>query len=237
MSRQQVQPSIVPVLSSGRHRTPRSGACFMEFASFLAGEKWSDHPKCTHGGLASLARMVNDCIADDERARLAPLIPSVIGLTTDDPRLDPIIAVHAAAAAIPIAAEERQRSLAIGAIVCSTHLEQFGGLPVDVTSELTEAFRAAPDAERWARAFVYRYTRRMPRDVTARHAQAIVQGAVEGIALACVDDNDDRLVALLTSSIDLTRRFIDGIAGAPAVLPPAARGRFSRRRGRAFASA
>jgi hypothetical protein len=41
-------PALVPVLSAGRHRTPRTGACFMEFASYLAGERWSDHPTCTH---------------------------------------------------------------------------------------------------------------------------------------------------------------------------------------------
>ena len=41
-------PDGMPVLSRGRHRTPRRGACFMEFASLLAGERWSDHPSCTH---------------------------------------------------------------------------------------------------------------------------------------------------------------------------------------------
>ena len=42
----------VPVLSRGKHRNPRKGACFMEFASYLAGEPWSDHPACTHPLLA-----------------------------------------------------------------------------------------------------------------------------------------------------------------------------------------
>ena len=37
-------PDGIPVLSRGRHRTPRRGACFMELASVLAGERWSDHP-------------------------------------------------------------------------------------------------------------------------------------------------------------------------------------------------
>ena len=30
----------------------------MEFASFLAGERWSDHPACTHPLLAGVARDV-----------------------------------------------------------------------------------------------------------------------------------------------------------------------------------
>ena len=40
-------PDVMPHLSAGRHRNPRRGACFMEFASYLAGERWSDHPACT----------------------------------------------------------------------------------------------------------------------------------------------------------------------------------------------
>jgi hypothetical protein len=31
-------PDFVLVLSRGKHRHPRRGACFMEFASYLAGE-------------------------------------------------------------------------------------------------------------------------------------------------------------------------------------------------------
>ena len=107
-------PEVMPILSPGRHRSPRRGACFMELASYLAGERWSDHPACTHGTLAHLARMVNDRTSEAGRARLTPLIPTVIGLTSDDPLLDVVLALRAASAALPIAAEERQRSQAVG---------------------------------------------------------------------------------------------------------------------------
>jgi hypothetical protein len=50
-------PDMLPVLSRGKHRNPRKGACFMELASYLAGERWSDHPACTHPLLASVARL------------------------------------------------------------------------------------------------------------------------------------------------------------------------------------
>ena len=70
-------PDLMPVLSRGKHRSPKKGACFMELASFLAGEPWSDHPACTHPLLASLARDVNDHLGDRARLRLAPLIPEV----------------------------------------------------------------------------------------------------------------------------------------------------------------
>src|SRR5215217_1103385 len=71
-------PDGIPVLSRGRHRTPRRGACFMELASLLAGERWSDHPSCTHPLLAHLAREVNDRTSDESRNALACLVPGLV---------------------------------------------------------------------------------------------------------------------------------------------------------------
>jgi hypothetical protein len=49
MSGYQTQlPELVWVLSLGKHRSAGPGAYFMELASLLAGEQWSDHPACTH---------------------------------------------------------------------------------------------------------------------------------------------------------------------------------------------
>src|SRR5690554_7264508 len=107
-------PDVMPVLSPGKHRSPRHGACFMEFASYLAGERWSDHPLCTHPLLAFLARGVNDFSSDTARSKLVPLIPSVIGLSGADPTIDVTIALRSAACAIPISSESRQRALATG---------------------------------------------------------------------------------------------------------------------------
>lgn len=225
-----VQPDILPLLSAGKHRNPRKGACFMEFASYLAGEAWSDHPACTHAGLAHLARMVNDCTTDGARNRLAPLIPSVIGLTTDDPRLDIVLALRAASVALPIAAEDRQRSLAVGALVCSGRLERMGGAcGVDVEERLRAAFDAAPAAEAWARTFIAAHLRREPAVITPRHSHSIIAAAVDGIACACIEDADDRLFRLLSSAIDdcaaFTRRREDSRStpaeAAPLVPPPA----------------
>src|SRR3954462_7083626 len=72
-------PEFMPMLSPGKHRSPRSGGCFMEIASFLAGDRWSDHPKCTDPALAELCRCVNDVMPDSTRSRLSLMIPSVIG--------------------------------------------------------------------------------------------------------------------------------------------------------------
>src|SRR3954467_11691473 len=95
-------PDLLPVLSRGRHRNPSKGACFMELASYLAGERWSDHPSCTHPLLAGLARLVNDPTSGAARPRLAELIPAVIGLTGDDLRIDARIALRSATTALPV---------------------------------------------------------------------------------------------------------------------------------------
>ena len=63
----------------------------MEYVSLLAGEPWSDQPRCTHPVLAELARMVNDSTTPAGRARLVPYIPAVIGLSPDDPRTSPVL--------------------------------------------------------------------------------------------------------------------------------------------------
>lgn len=72
-------PDLMPVLSAGSHSGPREGACVMEMVSYLAGEEWSDSPACTHPVLASMARVVNDRLADSERHRLVPLMGRLFG--------------------------------------------------------------------------------------------------------------------------------------------------------------
>lgn len=110
-------PELIPVLSRGKHRNPRRGACFMELASYLAGERWSDHPACTHPLLAALARDVNDYSSDAARGRLVRLIPSVIGLTGDDLHLDARIALSCARMALPVVAAGRQPSHLVGSLI------------------------------------------------------------------------------------------------------------------------
>ena len=188
-------PELVPILSSGRHRSAKQGACFMEFASYLAGERWSDHPTCTHPLLAALARDVNDLTSDAARDRLMPLVNRVIGLTSDDPELSALIAVRAASAAVPIASLERQRALAAGLL---SVLAASGSERLDAIAH--DAFDAAPDAERWARHYLAT-TALPPHPFGRRAAEAIVHTSVVGIALACVEDADDRLRDLLTVAI------------------------------------
>jgi hypothetical protein len=193
---------MIPVLSKGKHRNPRRGACFMEFASFLAGERWSDHPACTHPLLAGVARDVNDHMSDEGRDRLVTMIPSVVGLTGDDPAVDVGIAVRCATVALPISAHFRQGALAAGILAAR---QVFAGMDTraDTTrlwADAHRALRAVPGATRWARGFVTD-TPIPAKTFLRRSAPSIVRVSVTGIAEACVPDPDTHLHRLLDTVI------------------------------------
>jgi hypothetical protein len=191
-------PDGMPQLSRGRHRSAKTGACFMEFASYLAGEPWSDHPQCTDPLLSHLARAVNDQLSDARRGEIAPDIPRVIGLRGDHRILAPVIALRAAASALPVASMGRQHALA-AALLSLPRL-----LPAGVAPRTRAAARAAldavPEAERWA----VEQLRRMPltdRGLRKNGCAATVQLAALGIAEACVADPESLLVQLLRDAI------------------------------------
>ncbi|GGF41918.1 hypothetical protein GCM10011519_14690 [Marmoricola endophyticus] len=202
-------PDTVPVLSRGRHRSARKGACFMEMASWLAGEKWSDHPACTHALLATTARSVNDHVGDDARARIVPLIPDVIGLRPTAPRLDAEIARDAALLALPVASASRQRVAAVGLLRCRQTLNLLDGLPLDdMDAETAAALDLVPAARDWARRFSV--IGETGRDSFAkRGAPAIVHSAVVAIAQSTARDPDTMLVGLLERTIERCRAAVE----------------------------
>jgi hypothetical protein len=206
MSRNDGQlPALLPTLSRGKHRSPRKGACFMEFASLLAGERWSDHPACTHPLLAAVARHVNDYTSDAGRPRLVELIPSVIGLTGEDLHIDATIALGSARLALPVAAAERQRVLAVAVLSCERVLAELDGRP---PGELDEQSRAALAQVPLAAAWAARFTRTAPTAALSakrfrqQAAPTIVRTAAQGIAQACVPDPDGMLRELLVQAIE-----------------------------------
>jgi hypothetical protein len=210
-------PDFLPVLSRGKHRTPRKGACFMEFASFLAGESWSDHPRCTHPLLATLARAVNDNSSDEARQRLVGLIPDVIGLTGSDLAIDVRMALRAARTALPVVSAEEQRVMAVAVLTCERVLADLEARPGAPMSERSrDALAQVPLAAAWAQCFTrgIRISQRVFRRQTAR---AIVTHAVGGIARACVSDPDGLLHELVVGAMEDCRVYGDSrqTAGIP----------------------
>ncbi|MGX5680073.1 hypothetical protein [Schumannella luteola] len=199
MNSSAVAPDLMPILSPGRHRSPARGACFMEYASYLAGERWSDHPECTHPLLAALARDVNDLTTVAGRGRLVELIPRVVGLNPTDPAYSDELAALVAAAALPVVSLERQRALAVG-LIC---LLRRTGNP-RVAALARTAFDSAPDTERWANRYLE--SARAPQGSWRRATEAMIHTAAVGIALACIPDPDSLLRGALVDAIDAGER-------------------------------
>jgi hypothetical protein len=173
----------------------------MELASLLAGERWSDHPACTHPLLAAVARHVNDHTSDAGRQRLTGLIPSVIGLTGEDLHIDARIALGSATMALPVVAAERQPIMAVAVLACERVLADLDGRAAGSLEEQSgSALADVPQAAAWA----YRFTsgvRPSPKGFRRQAAPTIVHDAVEGIAHACVPDADGMLRDLLDQAI------------------------------------
>lgn len=220
-------PDVVPVLSRGKHRSPRKGACFMEFASYLAGEPWSDHPGCTDPVLAGLARAVNDSVGDEARRRLVPLVPDVVGLVSSRPESGVRLARLAALAALPIAAESRQKVLAVALLRCEVYLAPYDGRPAGTLSpEAADALDEVPHARDWARAV--RPRAEPGSDFERCGVPRIIESSVDGIARAVQPDTDERLVRLLTEAVRLSREWFSVPPHVEPVPPP--RVRWSSRR-------
>ena len=168
----------------------------------LAGERWSDHPACTHPLLARLARHVNDYTSDAARSRLAELVPSVIGLTRNDPHIDAGIALRCATTALPLVPAERQRVMAVSVLTCERVLATLDGRPAGSLGQPSRAALAqVPNATQWAVRFTSG-VRTSVRRFCRQAAPCIVDDAVEGLAHACVPDPDALLRDLLVQAID-----------------------------------
>jgi hypothetical protein len=199
----------------------------MEFASVLAGERWSDHPACTHPLLGQLARQVNDNTSDDGRQELTPLVPSVVGRHGND-QTSLTLAVAVSATVILDVPEATQRVLAAG-------LRQAERVCADAATDLAATQREAraalelvPGAVAWVERLGVRH-RIDPTTFATRCAPTMVRAAVAGVVASGHPDSDRRLRALLEAGIaacpapDTT---------APTVAPAGARAPVEARRER-----
>ncbi len=174
----------------------------MEYASYLAGERWSDHPACTPPLIAELARQVNDFSCGQARQALVELVPDMIGLPDGDLAMDLRVARRAARTALPIAPEPHQRIMAVGLLTCERlQAGRDGGGEASLTMESADALAQAPSAAAWASAFT-RHRSISPKTFRRQTAPTIVRYAVLGIANACAPDRDAVLHDLLVGAIE-----------------------------------
>ena len=75
-------------LAKGAHKSPQQGVCAMEAVAFLAREPHSDRPQCACPVIAAYVRLVNDSMSDDQRQRLVPYLPRIIGSRSPEHELE-----------------------------------------------------------------------------------------------------------------------------------------------------
>ena len=66
-------------LEAGSHDSPGDGVCIVELASVIAGEPFSDHPRCVCKVIAAFLRSWNDRASHSARQRLLPYAERVVG--------------------------------------------------------------------------------------------------------------------------------------------------------------
>lgn len=71
-------------LTRGRHRSPQEGACAMELASMLAGERFSDRPRSVCPIVATFLRHYNDRVDDSRRQDLYGYAALAVGTREKD---------------------------------------------------------------------------------------------------------------------------------------------------------
>lgn len=209
-------PQGMPQLSRGKHRSAKSGACFMEFASYLAGEPWSDSPQCTDPLLAHVARGVNDLLSDARRAEIVHDIPRVVGLRGDHRILAPVIALRAAATALPVVSAVRQNALALAVVSLPALLPD--GVAPDVVAAARRALEDVPLAHRVALEHIAR-NRVRERDLRRTGCPMAVQLALTGIAEAAMLDPESLLVTLLQTAITDVEDVLSSPETPPAGVP------------------
>jgi hypothetical protein len=185
--------SVIMMELLGRevHANPRRGCNVLEYASVLAGERWSSRPRSVHPALADVAGMVNDQMTDDNRRLLTPLAPWLLGTSTVGPRAWPAITGVCIRAALAWASEPGKPRLKADLDTARTWLAE--------TSRSPDGRRppwAGRRERRWAR-------------------QAICTALLTLAASADQDDADASLCQVLLDCVNECRR----LAGKPAADP------------------
>jgi hypothetical protein len=76
--------SQLPQLDSGAHEEGSGSMCAMEMVAYMERLPHSDAPECTCPVLASYVRTLNDNMNDEQRQKLLPILPMLVGTVNDD---------------------------------------------------------------------------------------------------------------------------------------------------------
>ena len=215
-------PDALPFLSPGRHRRRRHGVCLMEFTSIIAGERFSDHPRCTDPALAAVARAVNDYSSDAARQPLAGLASDLSVACCTDASVGYAVARRCLLTALPHAHQPRRRVLVVGLLGLdrASREESRGWRPdfvdIDIDIDIDTELGLMPYARELEEASAFLRAQRVtPREYLRRGLPLAIETAIATIA-AEASRSDDVLRALLEDCLYDVRR-----AAAVAQVPSA----------------
>jgi hypothetical protein len=199
-------PDALPLLSPGRHRRRRHGVCLMEFTSIVAGEPFSDHPRCTDPALAAVARAVNDYSSEGARQRLAILAADLSVARRSDPGIGYRVARRCLLTALPHADDSRRRVLAVGLLGLDRAARDLSrGWRPDFVDVDTELGLLPYDGELGAAAAFLAAQRVKPAEYARRGLPLAIEAAVATISERA-PDADDLLHGLLAQCLADVRR-------------------------------
>lgn len=194
-------PDGLPQLRPGRHRRKRHGVCLMEYTSILAGERFSDHPRCTDPVLAAIARAVNDYSSDGSRQRLAILATDLAAASPAGPEVGYALARRCLLTALPYAAGERRRVIIVGLLGLDRAAHgRARGWRRDLLDLDTELALLSEPIQLDEPAGLLQATRVPPQEYIRRGLPVAVEAAVRTIAKEA-KDSDEILAAMLTACI------------------------------------
>ncbi len=131
-------------LLHGKHDKNGNGhveVCAMEAVAFVAGEPWSDHPKCACPVIGAFMRSWNDCLSQEDRDRLLlPLVPKLVG-TKGTKKLEARRATMAADWYVRVATPAWLRLAGL-----DKHADTLAAFPEIVSFTKTPSIRAALEA-------------------------------------------------------------------------------------------
>jgi hypothetical protein len=203
-------PSALPILAAGRHRSPRHGACLMEYTSVLAGERFTDSPHCTDPVLAAIARAVNDYTRDAARQRIAPFAGDLTTACGAGDDIQRRLVRHCLLTALPRACGSRRHVVLVALLgLDRAAAGASAGWDRSMLSVDTELALLGRDAG-LAEAASYVATLK----VTVGEHQRRALGVAAEVAVATIaesgDDADDVLVDLLRHCVADYRRELVG---------------------------
>jgi hypothetical protein len=194
-------PDAMPVLTRGKHKRPRNGACLMEYVSVLAGGPFTDAPACTDPTLAIIARSVNDYSGDEMRQRLALLASDLSVAGEVDRATQQAMVRRCLLTALPLSTGSRRRVLVVGLLGLERAASgSTKGTPEQVSLDAEFALLGCDTAVREAIDRLEELPVSLPQ-YHKRGVAASVEMAVATIAEEATD-SDELLYRLLVSCLD-----------------------------------